>query len=46
MTAYVGLDPSKDFEIVVTPDATHSLAEGKIDAFLSSPPQPVWAARP
>jgi NitT/TauT family transport system substrate-binding protein len=40
MTAYVGLDPSKDFEMVVTPDAAQSLAEGKIDAFLSSPPQP------
>jgi NitT/TauT family transport system substrate-binding protein len=40
MTAYVGLDPAKDFEIVATPDAAQSLAEGKIDAFLSSPPQP------
>jgi len=40
MTAYVGLDPTKDFEIVATPDAAQSLAEGKIDAFLSSPPQP------
>jgi len=40
MAAYVGLDPVKDFEIVVTPDAAQDLAEGKIDAFLSSPPQP------
>ncbi len=40
VTAYVGLDPAKDFEIVVTPHAAQSLAEGKIDAFFSSPPQP------
>lgn len=40
MTAYVGLDPAKDFETIATSDAAQSLADGKIDAFLGSPPQP------
>lgn len=38
MTAYVGLDPVKDIEWVVK--ALELLAEGKIDAFLATPPQP------
>jgi NitT/TauT family transport system substrate-binding protein len=40
MTAYVGLDPTKDFKIVVSSDSAQLLADGKIDAFLGSPPQP------
>ncbi|MGM4914556.1 ABC transporter substrate-binding protein [Rhizobium sp. 768_B6_N1_8] len=40
ITAYVGLDPAKDFETLATPDAVQSLADDKIDAFLGQPPQP------
>ena len=43
MSSYVGLDPAKDFETLVTPDAVQSLAEGKIDAFLGGPPSPSMA---
>ncbi|MER9599918.1 ABC transporter substrate-binding protein [Mesorhizobium sp. M0244] len=43
MSSYVGLDPAKDFETLVTPDAVQSLAEGKIDAFLGGPPTPQQA---
>ena len=42
MAAYVGLDPSNDIQWVVTEDATPTelFAQGKIDAFLGTPPQP------
>jgi NitT/TauT family transport system substrate-binding protein len=43
MTAYIGLDPANDFETVEAQDAVQSLAEGKIDAFLGTPPQPQQA---
>ena len=43
MSSYVGLDPAKDFETLVTPDAVQSLADGKIDAFLGGPPTPQQA---
>jgi NitT/TauT family transport system substrate-binding protein len=42
MAAYVGLDPGKDIDWVVSP-AVHPMelfAEGKIDAFLGLPPEP------
>lgn len=40
MAAYVGLDPVHDIEWVTTPDPVAAFAEGKIDAFLATPPQP------
>ena len=42
MGAYVGLDPVNEIEWVVSGDATpmQLFAEGKIDAFLGTPPQP------
>ncbi|HEX6119026.1 MAG TPA: ABC transporter substrate-binding protein, partial [Dongiaceae bacterium] len=42
MAAYVGLDPVNDIQWVVSGDATPAqlFAEGKIDAFLGTPPQP------
>ena len=42
MAAYVGLDPVNDIQWVVTEDATPTelFVEGKIDAFLGTPPQP------
>lgn len=42
MAAYVGLDPRNDIQWVVTEDATPTelFAQGKIDAFLGTPPQP------
>lgn len=42
MTAYVGLDPFKDIEWVESPDvaAPQLFNEGKIDAFLGTPPEP------
>ena len=43
MAANVGLDPDKDIEWVIAPSALEQLAEGKIDAFLSSPPEPQMA---
>jgi NitT/TauT family transport system substrate-binding protein len=42
MVAYVGLDPVNDIQWVVSGDATPTqlFVEGKIDAFLGTPPQP------
>ena len=42
MAAYVGLDPVNDIQWVVSEDATPTelFVEGKIDAFLGTPPQP------
>jgi NitT/TauT family transport system substrate-binding protein len=42
MAAYVGLDPAKDIQWIVTPDvsAPQLFNEGKIDAFLGTPPEP------
>lgn len=42
MAAYVGLDPANDIEWVVTKDATPTelFVQGKVDAFLGTPPQP------
>lgn len=42
MASYVGLDPVNDIEWVVTGAAkpTELFAQGKIDAFLGTPPQP------
>ena len=42
MAAYVGLDPVNDIQWVLTEDAnpTELFVEGKIDAFLGTPPQP------
>ena len=40
MAAYVGLDPAKDIEWVTVPDPARAFAEGKIDAFLGTPPDP------
>jgi NitT/TauT family transport system substrate-binding protein len=42
MAAYVGLDPAKDINWVVTPtlEPMELFAEGKIDAFLGTPPEP------
>jgi NitT/TauT family transport system substrate-binding protein len=42
MVAYVGLDPQKDLNIVMHPGpkSIQLLAEGKIDAYLSFPPEP------
>jgi NitT/TauT family transport system substrate-binding protein len=39
-TAYLGLDPVKDIEWVTGADAVEMFVEGKIDAFLATPPQP------
>ena len=43
MAAYVGLDPAKDIEWVTSQDPLQMLADGKIDAFLGTPPQPQMA---
>jgi NitT/TauT family transport system substrate-binding protein len=42
MSAYVGLDPVNDIQWVLTNDVkpTELFVEGKIDAFLGTPPQP------
>lgn len=42
MAAYVGLDPVNDIQWIVSEDATPKqlFVEGKIDAFLGTPPQP------
>ena len=42
MAAYVGLDPVNDIEWVTNEKATamELFAEGKIDAFLGTPPEP------
>ena len=42
MSAYVGLDPVNDFQWVLTEDIkpTELFVQGKIDAFLGTPPQP------
>jgi NitT/TauT family transport system substrate-binding protein len=42
MASYVGLDPVNDIQWVLTGDAkpTELFAQGKIDAFLGTPPQP------
>jgi NitT/TauT family transport system substrate-binding protein len=40
MAAYVGLDPTRDIEWVATGDQMQLFIEGKIDAFLASPPEP------
>jgi NitT/TauT family transport system substrate-binding protein len=40
MAAYVGLNPTRDIEWVATGDQTQLFIEGKIDAFLASPPEP------
>ncbi len=42
MAAYVGLDPAKDIDWVLSPsvDPMEFFAEGKVDAFLGTPPEP------
>jgi NitT/TauT family transport system substrate-binding protein len=42
MAAYVGLDPAKDINWVLSPSVNpmELFAEGKIDAFLGTPPEP------
>jgi NitT/TauT family transport system substrate-binding protein len=42
MAAYVGLDPAKDLNWVLSPSVNpmELFAEGKIDAFLGTPPEP------
>jgi NitT/TauT family transport system substrate-binding protein len=42
MAAYVGLDPAKDIDWVLSPSVApmQLFAEGKIDAFLGTPPEP------
>jgi NitT/TauT family transport system substrate-binding protein len=42
MAAYIGLDPARDIEWVVSDDATSMqlFVDGKIDAFLGVPPEP------
>lgn len=40
MAAYVGLDPANDIEWVTSQDPLQMLADGRIDAFLATPPQP------
>jgi len=40
MAANVGLDVERDIEWVVTPNSLDLLAEGEIDAFLATPPDP------
>jgi NitT/TauT family transport system substrate-binding protein len=43
MAAYVGLDPANDIEWITDADPLQLLADGKIDAFLGTPPQPQLA---
>ncbi|WP_192182960.1 ABC transporter substrate-binding protein [Mesorhizobium amorphae] len=43
MTAYVGLDPARDIEWVSSEDQLQMFADGSIDAFLATPPQPQLA---
>jgi NitT/TauT family transport system substrate-binding protein len=43
MAAYVGLDPDRDIEWVTGEDPLKMLADGEIDAFLATPPQPQLA---
>jgi len=42
MAAYVGLDPAKDIDWVLSPSVAPMdlFAEGKLDAFLGTPPEP------
>ena len=42
MAAYVGLDPAKDINWVLSPTTTpmELFVEKKIDAFLGTPPEP------
>jgi len=40
MAAYVGLDPDEDLSWVTSSDPVQALADGEIDAFLATPPQP------
>ena len=42
MAAYVGLDPAKDIDWVLSPSVApmELFAEGKLDAFLGTPPEP------
>jgi NitT/TauT family transport system substrate-binding protein len=42
MAAYVGLDPAKDIDWVLSPSVApmELFADGKIDAFLGTPPEP------
>ena len=40
MAAHVGVDTDKEIEWVETPNSLDMLAEGKIDAFLATPPDP------
>jgi NitT/TauT family transport system substrate-binding protein len=42
MAAYIGLDPTRDIEWVMSDDATSMqlFVDGKIDAFLAIPPEP------
>jgi NitT/TauT family transport system substrate-binding protein len=42
MTDYVGLDPERDFEWVISPDKSpmELFIGGQIDAFLATPPEP------
>jgi NitT/TauT family transport system substrate-binding protein len=42
MAAYVGLDPAKDIDWILSPsvDPMELFAEGKVDAFLGTPPEP------
>jgi NitT/TauT family transport system substrate-binding protein len=42
MAAYIGLDPTRDIEWITSGDATSMqlFIEGKIDAFLATPPEP------
>jgi NitT/TauT family transport system substrate-binding protein len=40
MAAYVGINTDKDIEWVETANALELLAEGKIDAYLATPPDP------
>jgi NitT/TauT family transport system substrate-binding protein len=38
MAAHVGLDPAKDIHWVTDPSAKQLFVDGKVDAYLSSPP--------
>jgi NitT/TauT family transport system substrate-binding protein len=42
MAAYVGLDPAKDIDWILSPSVApmELFAEGKLDAFLGTPPEP------
>jgi NitT/TauT family transport system substrate-binding protein len=40
MTSYVGLDPRRDVNIVLAPDAKQRFIDGKVDAVLGFPPEP------